>query len=136
MTNIDEILADVDRLDAAAIKGPWTIDPHGDGCDINCPTGEYVARGDFREPGYYTGSDCLWIAERNSEAIATFRTAAPALAAEVRCLRAKLVEAAIEIAKLFYADPGGMLDASIKHAHKITGIRLKFEDGRFVEEKS
>ena len=80
---------------------------------------------------------------------------APALASEVRRLRAdlanmrdqlvkaadkitfqrrKLVEAAIEIAR-DYQRTGSAECVCISIANRITGIRLRFEDGRFVEEK-
>lgn len=62
--------------------------------------------------------------------------AAPALAKEVRRLRAKLVEAAIELAERHYNGLYRYQDAAKEYAERITGIRLKFEDGRFVENVS
>lgn len=76
MNLIEQVLV----MDGRATEGPWTIDPHSDGLDIQWEGGEYVARGDFRNAGYNTEDDCLRHAYPNAALIALYRTAAPKLA--------------------------------------------------------
>lgn len=81
--NIDKLIAEVERLDREATPGPWRVE--GASIRVNLPGGiEYQ----WATAAY----------PRDNNLIATYRTAAPALAAEVQRLRADLEEQRLVLA--------------------------------------
>lgn len=147
MTDIDKILEEVERLDATATPGPWKGDEgayhvygsHGAIDSMRLPDGSTGVRIiDIRGWGSLSklgDKEAERIQRANGALVTTFRTAAPALAKEVRRLRAKLVEAACELAMGRYETPFKTSETVIREVAEDYGIRLKFEDGRFVESK-
>lgn len=114
MSDIDKILEDVERRESNR--------PHG-----------YLDR----IPTEDEGRSMALASEvrRLSSDLANMRDQLVKAADKITFQRRKLVEAAIEIARNYHrAESAECVCASI--AQRFTGIRLKFEDGRFVEDES
>lgn len=121
MTDIDKVLEEVERLHAEASTGWFSWFTEVAGWTVQRPAGFVLVSSDRG-------------GESACKLAASYRTAAPALAAEVRRLRAKLVEAAKDIAMRF-EDDGGSDAESIAYAEEVTGIRLRLEGTDLVESK-
>lgn len=121
MTDIDKILDEVERLHAEASTGWFSWFTEVAGWTVQRPAGFVLVSSDRG-------------GESACKLAASFRTAAPALAEEVRRLRAKLVEAACELAMGRYEKPFKSSEAITREVFEDYSIRLKFEDGKFTED--
>ena len=115
MSDIDKILEDVERREATRPRGYLDRIPTEEECRSMTLAAEV---------------------RRVRAELANMRDQLVKAADKITFQRRKLVEAAIEIARISWLEYGVATSTCIESARSKYGIRLKFEDGRFVKDKS